>query len=279
MSEQPPVQPPNQPPHQPSNQPNHRRPARRGQPTDPADVGCRGPRPLDPLPRPRWTPVATRHTRPQPNMWHRATSTNGRRWGLAIGAVALACLLFIGVGVAGLVILRNHDRVNLLGNRQDGHSLGQNGPGNGRGLGNGGGPGQRPGSRNDGQDRRNVPGMPGMPGGRAQGPGGLGNLLGGTALHGDVTATANGSVQALVFQRGEVTAVSDTSITLKSSDGFVGTYGRTAATSSRGRPSSRVGRRSSWLAPPTRSPSRPWRCRPKGPSRRAASLAGRILLA
>jgi hypothetical protein len=47
-----------------------------------------------------------------------------------------------------------------------------------------------------------------------------------------VTATANGSVQALVFQRGEVTAVSATSITLKSSDGFVGAYGRTAATSS-----------------------------------------------
>jgi len=73
-----------------------------------------------------------------------------------------------------------------------------------------------------------------MPGGRAQGLGGLANLLGGTALHGDVTATLSGSVQALVFQRGEVTALSDTSITLKSSDGFVGTYGRTAATISRG---------------------------------------------
>jgi hypothetical protein len=53
-------------------------------------------------------------------------------------------------------------------------------------------------------------------------------------VHGDVTATVNGSVQALVFQRGEVTAVSATSIALKSSDGFVGTYGRTAATISRG---------------------------------------------
>jgi ethanolamine utilization microcompartment shell protein EutL len=49
-----------------------------------------------------------------------------------------------------------------------------------------------------------------------------------------VTATVNGSVQALVFQRGEVTAVSATSIALKSSDGFVGTYARTAATTSRG---------------------------------------------
>ena len=51
-------------------------------------------------------------------------------------------------------------------------------------------------------------------------------------MHGDVTGTLSGSVQALVFQRGEVTAVSGTSITLKSSDGFVGTYARTTSTSS-----------------------------------------------
>jgi len=170
-------------------------------------------------------------------LWHRATSTNGRRWGLAIGAVALACLLFIGVGIAGIAILRNHDRVSLLGNRQNGHSLGQGGPGNGRGLGNGRGPGangQNNGPNNGPNTRPNLPGTPGAPGGRAQVPGGLGNLLGGAALHGDVTATAGGSVQALVFQRGEITVVSDTSITLKSSDGFVGTYGRTGTTRSRG---------------------------------------------
>jgi hypothetical protein len=73
-----------------------------------------------------------------------------------------------------------------------------------------------------------------MPGGRVPGPRGLGNLLGATALHGTVTAIVAGSVQALVFQHGEVTAVSATSITLKSSDGFVGTYRRTTETSSRG---------------------------------------------
>jgi hypothetical protein len=164
-------------------------------------------------------------------MWHRATSTNRRRWGLGIGAAALAFLLFAGVGVASLVVLRNHDRVNLLGNRQSSQFFGPNGPGNGqngpgRGFGNGRGPGS-----GDGQNGRNLPGTPR---GRAQVPGGLGNLLGGTALHGQVTATVNGSAQALVFQRGEVTAVSDTSITLKSSDGFAGTYGRTASTRSRG---------------------------------------------
>ena len=65
---------------------------------------------------------------------------------------------------------------------------------------------------------------------RVQGLGGLGSLLGGAALHGDVTATVSGSVQVLTFQRGQVTALSATSITLKSTDGFVGTYGRAAAT-------------------------------------------------
>ena len=78
-----------------------------------------------------------------------------------------------------------------------------------------------------------MPGAPGMGGGRELGQGGLGGLLGGGALHGNVSATVNGSVQALVFQRGAVTAVSPSSITLKSSDGFTGTYRLTAATSSR----------------------------------------------
>jgi len=121
--------------------------------------------------------------------------------------------MLLGIGLAGLAVLRNHDRFNMMGQRQDGYSRDQgdkSGQGNGRGM----------------------PGAPGMRGGRTQGLGGFGGLLGGTALHGTVTATANGSAQALVFQRGEVTAVSATSITLKSSDGFVGTYGRTAATSS-----------------------------------------------
>jgi len=49
-----------------------------------------------------------------------------------------------------------------------------------------------------------------------------------------VTATVDGSAQALVFQRGEATAVSATSITLKSSDGFVGTYGLNLATKTNG---------------------------------------------
>ena len=139
--------------------------------------------------------------------------------------------MILVVGVAGLLVLRNHDRVNLMGNRQDRQFLSQDGQGNGQGP-----------WANGKQDRkaqkqlRQQMEVPGMPGGQGQGQGlgGLGNLLGGTALHGDVTGTLNGSVQALVFQRGQVTAVSGTSITVKSSDGFVGTYGRNATTVSRG---------------------------------------------
>ena len=97
---------------------------------------------------------------------------------------------------------------------------------------NGNGQGQGP-RANGGKNGRNLPGLPG---GRGQGLRGLGNLLGGTALHGDVTTNAGGSVQALVFQRGEVTAVSSTSVTLKSSDGFTGTYGVNATTRSTGAP-------------------------------------------
>jgi hypothetical protein len=146
-------------------------------------------------------------------------------------------LMIFVAAIAGVAILRHHDRVGFLGQRQEAFSRGQDGPGDNRGLGRGNGPGngQGPGANGDRNGQR-QPGMPGMPGGRGQGQGlgGLGNLLGATPLHGEVTATVNGSVQPVLFQRGEVTAVSDTSISLKSSDGFVGTYGRTAATVSRG---------------------------------------------
>lgn len=229
MSEQPPVQPPDKPSNQPSNPPTSQ-PSAGNPPTQPMPAA--GPPAVPPAPL-AGSPVATASGEaPKPDIWHRTTSTHGGRWGLAVGAVALVCLLFLGMGMAGLAglaVLRHQDRVDLVGHRQDGYSLRHGGPGNG------GAPWAN--GKQDKQDRkewREQPGMPGMQGGRAQGLGGLGNLLGGTALHGEVTVSANGSVQALVFQRGEVTAVSDTSITVKSSDGFVGTYGRTATTVSRG---------------------------------------------
>ena len=153
---------------------------------------------------------------PRTSVWRQATSTRGRRLALAASAFALAFLMLLGLGLVGFAALRLHDRVNLMGDRASGFSPGQEGPSDGGNLGPDGGRGPR---------------MPGMPGGRDFGPGGLGSLMG--ALHGNVTATVNGSVQALTFQRGVVTAVSATSVTLKSSDGFVGTFGRTGETVTR----------------------------------------------
>jgi hypothetical protein len=237
VSEQPPVQQPEQPPRQPTSQPSNppTQPMSAAESAPPAGpvgpaaappfVGqAAGPPspPVGPATSPAWGDA------PKPNVWHRTTSTHGGRLGLAIAAVAVVGLMILVAGVAGIAVLRHHDNINLLGQRQGAFSRGQNGPGNGFGN------GQRLGPNQNRNGQRSQPGMPGLPGGRAQGLGGLGSLLGGTALHGQVTATINGSAQPLLFQRGEVTAVSDTSITLKSSDGFVGTYGRTAATISRG---------------------------------------------
>lgn len=200
MTAQPPVQPPRQP----------------------SELPVAGSPLTQPMPAAGTSPTAARPAAPttNPNVWRQATSTRGGRWAVGVAAAALAILMILGIGVAGFAALRFHDRFNLLANRTD-SSI--------RGLGNGPGPGAGGNQRR----LRGMPGMPGSPGGPARGPGGLGMGLGGSALHGSVTATINGSVQALVFQRGEVTAVSATSISLKSSDGFLGTYGRTAATVSR----------------------------------------------
>ena len=49
--------------------------------------------------------------------------------------------------------------------------------------------------------------------------------MGGEALHGTfVVPDADGGYRTVVTQRGEVTAVSDTSLTVRSEDGFVATY-------------------------------------------------------
>jgi hypothetical protein len=168
-------------------------------------------------------PAAGHQAGPPANTWHQATSTRGGRWAIAVAAAALAVLMLLGVGVAGLLVLRNHDRFGMMGQRGEGFSRGQMGHGDGRDDG---------GNRGTNPLQPGAPGAPGQRGGGTQGLGRLGGLLGGGALHGTVTATVNGSPQALVFQRGQVSAVSATSITLKSSDGFSGTYGRTSATSS-----------------------------------------------
>ena len=196
MTDQHPEQPPAQP-----EPPRSQRPAPGSPVTQSMPVGAQ--------PSP-----ATPGAAPQTTVWHQATSTRGGRWAIGIAAVVLVALMFLSLGVAGFLILRNHARFALIGQRQAGFSRSQ--------------PGRGPGANNGYPQNRGMPGSPGMRGGL----GGLGGLAGGTALHGNVTATVNGVTQPLVFQRGQVSAVSATSITLKSSDGFVGTYGLTSATRS-----------------------------------------------
>ena len=62
--------------------------------------------------------------------------------------------------------------------------------------------------------------------GRLHGPGGmLGLGLGGAALHGTyVVEDPDGTFRTLVAQRGEITSVSATSLSVKSKDGFTATY-------------------------------------------------------
>ena len=62
----------------------------------------------------------------------------------------------------------------------------------------------------------------GFGGGRGGGPGGMGGLF--SALHGDFTVQDNGSYVTERLQTGEITAVSATSITAKSADGYTKTY-------------------------------------------------------
>lgn len=229
MTEQPPVQPPRPP----SGLPVGDSPATQPMPATGPPVGP----PVGPPAVTQGGPPATAPPSPPgPNLWRQATSTHGGRWAVAVAAVALAALMLVGVVVAGVVVLRGYDRVAMMAQREDDSSRGQRDQGDQGDQGDRGRPGdgKGPGAKN--RDDRQQPGMPGAPGlrgGRNQGQGGLGALLGDAALHGSVSATVNGSVQALVFQRGAVTAVSATSITLKSSDGFEGTYGLTGATTSR----------------------------------------------
>ena len=72
---------------------------------------------------------------------------------------------------------------------------------------------------------------PGMPpdgpmhafGGRMRGP--LGGPMDGDVLHGEATVKApDGSTKVVVTQSGDITDISGTAITVKSSDGYVATY-------------------------------------------------------
>lgn len=148
---------------------------------------------------------------PPPGRWQRATATTGRRWALAVVAAVVALVLVAVVAATGFFIGR---RVAFGGNRT-GFMMGQ------RDDGLNGNRGDRNGQGN-GQNRRPL--MPGMPGGR------LPSLPGSGAAHGEYTVQG----RTVVFQSGQVTALSSTSITLRSDDSFTQTYTITSQSRVRG---------------------------------------------
>ncbi len=148
-----------------------------------------------------------------PSLWDQATSTRGGRWAVAVAIVAI-CLLVATAAVA-LASSARQDRAALTNASVDADAQakakdkakdktnGNNGNGQANGQGNG--------------DLNSIPGR-----------------LGGT-LHGEVTRpSAAGGTETLLVQTGEVTVSSDTSVTVKSTDGFTETYAVAATTTVRG---------------------------------------------
>lgn len=149
-----------------------------------------------------WSPTAGPPVTPRRSIWRDAVSTTGGRIATITAIVAVAV---IGLLVLGLVIgaITRHGRFErTVAPFQDHRSAPQ-----------------LP------RDRGPMGGMPGLRGngGDDEAPGlglGLGRLQ-----HGEFTATdSTGKTRTLTFQRGEVTAASSTSMTVRSSDGFTATY-------------------------------------------------------
>jgi hypothetical protein len=76
-----------------------------------------------------------------------------------------------------------------------------------------------------------IPGLPGMPGrGRmmhrfGEGPGDGFGPLGGDVLHSEATVKEpDGTTKVVVTQSGDITDITDSTVTVKSSDGFLATY-------------------------------------------------------
>lgn len=173
--------------------------------------------------------------------WDDATSSTGGR--VAVGAVAvLATLLVVAVIGLGAALVGGHGRGDVARGqawfgRDDGRMPGRGDgrPGmDGRRDPNGGPmmPGQRQRGGTDGQGRQqgqqgdgDDSGLPqgrqrGITGGMMDGMNGLDDVL-----HGEFTTTATGSPVVMVLQVGEVTAyTASKTVTVKSADGFEGTY-------------------------------------------------------
>lgn len=184
-----------------------------------------------------WTGAAPAPARPSTprRLWGEATATTGSRIALAAAAVLGVVVLLAGIGLVGSVVVHRIDRAGfVLGDddergwrgdergREHGMSFGDRGRGNGNGEG-----------RAQGRGGDQQPGTPGRGRGRAEGLGGGAGLVPGlgAVLHGEFTTTLTGEPAVMLFQVGEVTAVTaGESLTVRSTDGFEATYALDAAT-------------------------------------------------
>lgn len=171
-----------------------------------------------------------------PGLWRQATSTTGGLIAVVVAA-ALSALLVLGVvATIGLVAVRvaHHDGPGRMERVRDDSQVlppGQQrkldrmpqGPDSPRGQGNGKGKGL-----DDGLGNGLGNGMGNGMGPLMRGAMGLGDVQ-----HGEFTVQQNGSAVVMTLQRGVVTKVSATSVTVKSDDGFSATYA--IASDTRGR--------------------------------------------
>jgi hypothetical protein len=157
-----------------------------------------------------------------PSLWDQATSTRGGRWAVAVAILAL-CLL-VGTAAVAMAASARQDRTAVTNAAAD---TGKD-PGQGKAQGKG---------QDKDRDKDKDKDKAADPQGKANGNGDLNSIpgrLGGT-LHGEVTRpTAAGGVETLLVQSGEVTAASDTEVTVKSTDGFTETYALADTTTVRG---------------------------------------------
>ncbi|MDP5226622.1 MULTISPECIES: hypothetical protein [Arthrobacter] len=143
-----------------------------------------------------------------PRPAQRPAAPKGKGWaGMPTGGKVA---ILAGAGV--VLLLAGGGGGFAIGHATAGHTT------QGRQLRQGNGTGQYPGF---GQGQGTPGGGSGQQGG-TRGPGGLGGL--GSALHGEFVVSQNGTYVTMVEQRGQITAVSSTRVTVKSSDGFEQSY-------------------------------------------------------
>jgi hypothetical protein len=154
-------------------------------------------------------------TRSDASLWEQATSTSGGRWAVGI-AIAAVCAGLAGGGVA-LAASARADRALVTATAVAPGAAGGDQHG-------------RSGQGSDGNNGAKGTDDSGQEGDLNALPGRLKGLS-----HGEVTRpSASGGTETLLVQNGAVTASNDTSVTVRSSDGFTETYAVSATTKVRG---------------------------------------------